>query len=150
MVAGTFLPSSKIVKKPLKYAYSENPKTLGEHIRKKRIESHQTQSEVASLIGVDVDTITTWETARYKPQVRHYPAIIFFLGYYPFDHERESNVGKMLFIRYCYGWSRKQLAKVLDTDVALIRLWETKKKPVNPKYCDKLLDLFSKNPCPSA
>ena len=43
------------------------PKTLGELIRKHRIESNLTAKELASIIGVTEDTILNWEKDRTFP-----------------------------------------------------------------------------------
>lgn len=145
MVARTFLPCSKIVKKPLKLEYSQNPQTLGEHIRKKRIEGHQTQLDVAKFIGVDEDTITCWEVGRHSPQAQFYPLIIKYLGYYPFPHEMDSLVGKLLQARYCNGWTCRQIAKILGVDTATIRRWELKKSSINTKHHETIMDLWCKN-----
>lgn len=144
MVARTFLPSSKIVKKPLKHEYSYSPETLGEHIRKKRIEAGQSQRAVACIIGVTEDSITFWENGRSKPQVHHYPAIIAFLGYYPFSHETETVAGKLLRVRYHNGWSYKQIAIILGVDPATIRRWEFKKYPVDKRLHSKIINLWNK------
>ncbi len=149
MVVRTFLPCSKIVKKPLKQTYPDNPQTVGEHIRKKRIDSNQTQLEVATIIGVDEDTITGWELGRYVPQVHFYPAIIKYLRYYPFDHETETIAGKLLKVRYCNGWSCKEYAKVLGVDTATVRRWELYKSDVNKRVHSKIMELWSAVPLES-
>jgi DNA-binding XRE family transcriptional regulator len=83
--------------------YAKNPQTLGECIIKKRIENKQFQKDVARIIGVSEDSVTYWENERAQPQIQHYPAIISFLGYYPFKHETETLGGKLKQIRYCMG-----------------------------------------------
>ncbi len=63
--------------------YPEKPKTLGEHLRKKRGEQGLTQAEAASQIGVNAWTYLLWENGRTRPSACHYPAIVRFLGYDP-------------------------------------------------------------------
>jgi DNA-binding transcriptional regulator YiaG len=128
--------------KPLKQSYPDNPQSVGEHIRKKRIDSNKTQLEVAIISGVDEDTITGWELGRYVPQVHWYPAVITYLGYYPFDHETETIAGKLLQVRYCNGWSCKEFAKVLGVDTATVRRWELRKSVVQPKSHQKIIKLW--------
>lgn len=62
----------------------DNPKTIGEHIKRNRVALRLKQREVADIIGVSEDCITYWENERSKPQRRHYHKIIKFLGYNPF------------------------------------------------------------------
>jgi DNA-binding XRE family transcriptional regulator len=42
------------------------------------------------MIGVAEESVANWERERSHPQVRHYPAIIAFLGYCPFMHKPET------------------------------------------------------------
>jgi transcriptional regulator with XRE-family HTH domain len=104
--------------------------SLGEHIRKKRIEKGQFQKQVAEILGVSEDTVTYWEKNRCEPQVKHYPKIISYLGYYPFTHETETLAGKLMQIRFCYGWSFRQCANVLCISEDAAKRWE-RGKPVN-------------------
>jgi len=41
--------------------YPANPKTIGEHIRKRRMDLGLMQREVAKIIGVTESTIWNWE-----------------------------------------------------------------------------------------
>jgi DNA-binding XRE family transcriptional regulator len=43
------------------------PKTLGEHIRKHRIERHFLQAQLAKILGVNRISIQNWERGIYKP-----------------------------------------------------------------------------------
>src|SRR5215467_7944704 len=53
--------------KPKSAKYPKNLKTLGDHIRKKRLELGLLQKEVASRMGVDAESIYRWETNRASP-----------------------------------------------------------------------------------
>ena len=69
--------------KPKSSAYPKEFKTLGDHIRKRRLDLRLFQEQVSEQIGVDEDTIFRWEGNKSKPQVQFIPAIIKFLGYNP-------------------------------------------------------------------
>jgi len=71
-------------RKPRDPAYPDELRTLGDHIRKRRLDLGLLQREVADQIGVTVFTIRNWERGRTRPAVRLMPAIIRFLGYIPF------------------------------------------------------------------
>jgi DNA-binding transcriptional regulator YiaG len=71
-VHGIFLTKPKIkytVKRPkaLPDGYPLRPKTMGERLKKKRLDMGLYQKDVAEIIGVDVNTVTNWEKGRYKP-----------------------------------------------------------------------------------
>ncbi|WP_373417364.1 helix-turn-helix domain-containing protein [Mucilaginibacter phenanthrenivorans] len=125
----SILPYSKIVKKPQTKAYNPHPQTLGEHIKKRRIEANILQKDVAAIIGVSEDSVTYWENERSAPQVQHYPNIIRFLGYYPFDHETKSIAGKLKQVRYCLGLSFEACGELFLVHSTTIRSWEMKRNP---------------------
>ncbi len=110
MVAWTFYGCRKVINHPAYVKQFFRPNTLGEHIKKKRLENGQIQKDVAGIIGVTEDCLTYWENNRNQPMVKHYPAIINYLGYYPFDHETETLAGKLKQIRYVNGDSFKRFA----------------------------------------
>lgn len=123
MVPLTFYACTKIAQKPNKLLPLRLD-TLGDHVRTRRIERSLLQRDIAKIIGVSEDSVTYWENNRAQPQVRHYPAIIAFLGYYPFDHETESVAGKVRKARYTKGYSYRQFGDMLGVDGSTVRCWE--------------------------
>ena len=80
-----FLPLGPITLKSLKpRPYKDPPETLGEHLRKRRIELALLQKDVASRLQVNAWTYLGWEHDRRRPPIRFWPRIIRFLGYDPF------------------------------------------------------------------
>ena len=78
------LPCSKLEKrvpKPLGEKYLNNPTTVGEKIRNKRLEKGLLQKNVADFIGVDEGLISMWELRKSNPSIQYYPKITEFLGY---------------------------------------------------------------------
>ena len=75
--------------KPRSEGYTSNPSSIGEHIRKRRLDLGLHQSDVASLIGCSPWSVLNWEKNRTTPHVRFVPKITEFLGYVPFDTEQE-------------------------------------------------------------
>ncbi|MBI3089379.1 MAG: helix-turn-helix domain-containing protein [Candidatus Tectomicrobia bacterium] len=65
--------------KPLPQAYPKNIKTLGDQLRKKRLDLGLLQKDVAEVIGVDATTIYNWEKGRVVPARRYVKEIIRFL-----------------------------------------------------------------------
>lgn len=63
--------------------YPAAPNTLGEHLRRCRIDRGQTQRTVAQALRVREKTVHLWETSRALPSARHHGAIVAFLGYDP-------------------------------------------------------------------
>ncbi|MBI3592000.1 MAG: helix-turn-helix domain-containing protein [Nitrospirae bacterium] len=62
--------------------YPMEPLTLGEHIRKRRLDLELLQVEVAAEIGVTESTVRNWEHGT-EPELRYIPAVIAFLEALP-------------------------------------------------------------------
>ena len=65
--------------------YPAAPKTLGEHLRKKRIDLSLSMTQLAKLLGLGItDTaIEKWEKNQNRPTEFHRRRIIEFLGFDP-------------------------------------------------------------------
>jgi len=79
----------KMLRKPYPYKWKctqripKCPRTIGEHIKKRRLELHLFQSDLAKLFGVDPMTIVNWEQGHYPPASWLRPRIIDWLGHEP-------------------------------------------------------------------
>jgi len=63
--------------------YTEQPKTIGEHLLKKRIDLKLTKVAIAKMIGVKPGRIQDWESGRCGPVDEHLKSVIDFIGYNP-------------------------------------------------------------------
>jgi transcriptional regulator with XRE-family HTH domain len=59
------------------------PRSLGQHIRKRRLELGLTQKQVARILGVSQPSVQHWEDYERMPMTKRVPQIIKFLGYDP-------------------------------------------------------------------
>jgi transcriptional regulator with XRE-family HTH domain len=55
------------------------PKTIGEHLRKKRYELQIAQKEMAKRLRINPRTLSFWECDRAKPSMANLAAIRAFL-----------------------------------------------------------------------
>jgi len=110
--------------KPIDSSYPKNPTSIGEHIRKKRMELKLFQKDLAILFGVSEDCITYWENSRSTPQIQYYPALIRFLGYYPFELDLTAFEGRIKAFRYINGLSQKQFATLMKINPRTAQQWE--------------------------
>ncbi len=100
-----------------KSGYPEEPRTIGEHIRKVRMDRKLFQKDVAKIIGVSEDCITNWENNRSTPQIRYLPIINDFLGYIPQTNQEQKDWGSILLqYRREQGMTQKELAKLIGID----------------------------------
>lgn len=148
MVALPFYTLTNSVKKPFGKTFDLQPSTIGGHIRKQRIERGLLQRDVALLLGTSEDTITGWENGRTHPRLQHYPSIIGFLDYYPFEHETETLSGKLRQIRNCKGLGYQQCASLFFVSTDAIKRWESGKPMLNSRLREVVenewRDLFKK------
>jgi len=80
-----FLPLTEpITLKALKRKqYMEHPGSLGEHLRKRRLELQMSQVEAGKQLGVKGARFGAWERDEVEPQSQFHTAIRSFLGYDP-------------------------------------------------------------------
>jgi DNA-binding XRE family transcriptional regulator len=124
--------------KPMPISYPENPVSIGDHIRKKRMELKLLQKDVARICGVTEDCITNWEKNRSVPQVQFFPQIIKFLDYLPFDVDLTTLRGKLKAYRHKNGFSQKQMGKILKVDGGTVCSWELGENQPHKKMLEKL------------
>ena len=120
-----FSELERTIKKPFLEILQPAPATIGEHIRKTRIEKSMLQSEVSKIIGVSIESITNWENNNSQPQIRYYPKIVAFLGYAIFNNQLDETLSKRIkAYRITHGLSHKKLGIVLSVNASTICSWE--------------------------
>lgn len=121
------------------------PKTIGEHLRKRRLELAIFQSQAARRLRVSTVTLSRWECDKVYPTWPQQPAVIAYLGFDPFNdpalgspksnetkdvafltHETHPNFGQII-IRHCIKMrkTRRQFAKELGLSPKTIWNWKT-------------------------
>jgi transcriptional regulator with XRE-family HTH domain len=99
------------------------PRTLGEHIRKRRLDLALTQKQVAERLGVNPWTVLNWEKGHTEPPIESIPSIVRFLGYDPFPGPRNI-AERLLAKRREMGWSIKAAARKFGVDEGTWGAWE--------------------------
>ncbi|RZJ91641.1 MAG: helix-turn-helix domain-containing protein [Chryseobacterium sp.] len=119
-------------------SYPENPISIGDHIRKKRIELNLLQKDVARICGVSEDCIRNWEKNRSIPQIQFFPHIINFLGYMPIAFDLDTLSGRLKTYRHINGLGQKQMGKILGVDGGTVCSWELEENQPNKGMLVKL------------
>jgi site-specific DNA recombinase len=99
------------------------PKTVGDHIRTRRLALKMLQREVADKLGVDKACIFTWEANTSNPRTRYMPAIIDFLGFNPLP-QANTLAEQLVRQRTSLGLSQKDAARRLGVDASTLARWE--------------------------
>lgn len=110
-------------RKPESRAYPKELKTIGDHIRKRRLDLHLFQRDVAEQIGVTESCIWNWESNTSTPELRCLSMIIRFLGYDPLP-QPTSLVEQLLHFRRSRSMSQNALAKLIGVNPATLARWE--------------------------
>lgn len=123
MVSFPFINVVISAEKPRTAGYPDHLETIGDHIRKRRLELGLLQREVAEIIGVPETTVQMWECYGYEPRIRNWPGIIFFLGCEPFPPPT-TMAEKVKAIRRRLGLTNRELAQRIQADPGAITRWE--------------------------
>ena len=122
----TFLPCDAQGGKPKHFQYAQELRTLGDHLRKRRLELGLFQKHLAEQIEVDETTIYNWERNATSPQIHQLPAVIYFLGYNPLPVP-ETLSDTLRSVRKLQGLTQKEMARRLGIDPTTLARWETGK-----------------------
>ena len=129
------------VSRPQSPAYPEELRTIGDHLRARRLDLDLYQKEVAAQLGATTDTVYNWEQGRTEPDIRQWPAVVAFLGYYPFP--TEATAERILAYRRCQGLSIAEVAALLSVDPSSVGRWEGGQEPRNRRNRERLHELLN-------
>ncbi len=129
--------------KPAVAAYPERLKTLGDHLRKRRLDLKLFQKEVAKRLGTSTTSIYNWEDNRASPSLYRLPKIVEFLGYIPDSLKAKTSGEKMVTSRRLLGLTQKELAHRLVIDPSTLGRWEKDKSRPSRKQQTLLDSLFA-------
>jgi len=120
-------------------SFKRNPKSLAEHLFRRRSQLKLRQKDVARMMGIGLFTYLTWETGQVlQPDIRGWKAIIQFLGYDP-NGEPADFSERLISYRRRHGLSQKKMAEVIGCDPAVLSRWEaTQSKPYQQNHLDAL------------
>jgi transcriptional regulator with XRE-family HTH domain len=97
--------------------------TLGDHLKKARLERALGQERVAEELGVSVSTLINWERNHTRVQTRFVPRVVAFLGYDP--REETGQIGdRIRMLRERQGLSQAALAAKLGLNASTVVAWE--------------------------
>lgn len=131
-------------KKPVPRAYPKEIRTIGDHVRRRRLDLKMTQKQVAEIISVDESTVWNWESNRTEPLIRHLPIIFLFLGYSPFSTTGQSLGERLQDYRRKTGFSRKKVANAIGTDPGTLGKIEKNDSGCSHKVIRKAINFLSR------
>jgi transcriptional regulator with XRE-family HTH domain len=126
---------------PKKVGYPKTLLTIGDHIRKRRLDLGLFQRQVAAQIGVDEASVWNWEKGGVMPEVHFMSRIITFLGYNPLP-EPKGLPDRLIWARSSRGMSRVTCARMLGVDPSTLARWETGRWKPSTGHVDTIKKLF--------
>jgi len=97
--------------------------TLGDHLRKVRLDRGLLQEEVARELGVSLGTVVNWEQNHTEVATRFLPRVVAFLGFDPRPAD-ELFGERIRALREGLGLSQVVLAKKLGVNASTVVAWE--------------------------
>jgi transcriptional regulator with XRE-family HTH domain len=129
--------------KPVALPYPDVLNTLGDHVRKRRLDLGLRQRDVAAQLEVNVMTVNYWETNRNHPSLRMIKRITDFLGYNPnLEAQAQESLGEQIFrIRRALGIRQKDLAREIGVDPGTLAKWERRKQSPSSAHRTRLIQI---------
>jgi transcriptional regulator with XRE-family HTH domain len=127
-----------LAKRPLNSAYPKSLVTLGDHLRRRRLDLGLLQKDVAVTIGVDTMTVCNWEKNRGGPELHFIPRIIKFLGYEPPLPQPGTLGERIKHYRYLRGITQEDLAKEIGIDPGTLSRLERNRGRCLPSVLRKI------------
>ena len=116
-------PARTITPRP--YPYS--PITIGDYLRKRRIDLGLRQKDVAKLLKTNSTSIHNWENNLSQPFLQALSEIINFIGFCPYDSSLPI-FQKLIIWRSFNGISQKEMAELIGVDPSTLARWEQNKR----------------------
>ena len=101
--------------------FTREPITLGDHLRRRRIELGLYQKDVAARLGVTAPTVWNWEN-RGSVDLRFIPRVIEFLGYNPIP-QPDDLLERLAWYKQVNGLTLEQLGVEMGRDPEQVADW---------------------------
>jgi len=125
-------------KRSLPLNYPQYPKTIGEHIKKRRMDLKLLQKDLAKKLGTTGSSIVNWETNKTYPTLIYMPRIVDFLGYWPYDPKIKTLGQRIKRARKFRSLTQESLARIIEVDPSTVANWERDEKKASEKLFERL------------
>jgi transcriptional regulator with XRE-family HTH domain len=122
----------------------DQPASLGEHLRNRRLALGLRQEDVAGQLGTVREVYDRWERNEREPVVSVWPLILEFLGYYPCPQTSPADL--TLMVRRTLGLEQKKLAQRMGVIHQRLRRWEHGSEVPSPSEYSRIQTLLSEAP----
>jgi transcriptional regulator with XRE-family HTH domain len=113
--------------------YPSSLNTLGDYLRKTRLDLNLTQEYLAKgILKTSIQNVSSWEDNRHSISLRFRPKVIEFIGFCPFNASLPLGL-RLRERRENFGLSVKRLAQLLGVNPCTITSWEQCQHQPQPK-----------------
>jgi transcriptional regulator with XRE-family HTH domain len=116
MAALPFCHVSLTARTPEAEARLQPPRTLGEHLIRRRRHLGLTQRQAGHSLKVCLATYASWESSQGSPSIRSFPRVYGFLGYVPAQNEPQALGDRLVAWRRSKGLSAAEVARMAGLD----------------------------------
>jgi len=120
-----------------KKGYPATPKTLGEEIRKRRLDLKLRQIDVAKIIGCDEMTVVNWEKGHTSSRNNHMGKVVEFLGFNPLP-EWDTLAFQIVSHRKALGLTQKVFARQLAVNPSTLARWERGERTPEARFLARI------------
>ncbi len=132
--------SSKIYLTQVK-GYPANPKSIGEMIRKRRLDLNLSQVGAAGIIGGNEMTVVNWEKGHSSPRIHHMAKVTEFLGFNPFDNGATLSQ-RLVNHRQALGMTQKEFSCQIEVNQSTLAHWERGEREPESLFLARLEEIF--------
>jgi DNA-binding XRE family transcriptional regulator len=123
--------------KPRPPGYPDRPETLGDHLRKRRLDLGISQRELAERIGVSKWCVENWERNRVQPSRTLARELRGFLGIEVPAHPTPL-AGRLMELRRSRNLTHAQVAGLLGVHRRTVIRWEMGKANPTPSLLNRV------------
>jgi len=137
--------------KPLPPGYPTHPKTLGDHLRKQRLDLGISQRELGGRLGVSKASVEHWERNQVKPSRTLAIELLAFLGL-PVPPPVTSLARRLMAFRRSRRLTHGQVARLLGVHMRTVIRWETGRTTPAKTVLGRVEALLARayaGPCPA-
>lgn len=117
--------------------YPERPETLGDHLRKRRLDLGLSQRALAQRLGVDEKTVQTWERNEVRPSRTLAREVRHFLGL-PIPAHSTPLAERLMTFRRSQKLTHEAVAGLLGVHRRTVIRWETGNGNPTPRLLSRV------------
>jgi len=135
-------------RRPRPKGYPEAPETVGQYLKRRRLDLGMLQKEAAKVLGTNPLVYGSWERGQVVPGANQMARIVRFLGTAPLV-KSASLPGRLREFRRQAGLTQAQLAARVRATQATVSDWELGVHVPPPRFWPRIISALGVDPAPT-